>query len=163
VTLSVISPFVLVVNASVPAETVNDLVALIKSNPGKYNFTGAGTGSPTHLMGEQFRVSLSLDLVHVPYNGGGPAVASVVAGHTPIGFIGLAPALPHIKEGKLRALAAMGKARSQALPDVPTMAEAGYPDIAGTAGSASSFRPERQKKSSPYSTARSSRSSYCRT
>ena len=82
-------------------------------------------------MGEQFRVSLGLDLVHVPYNGGGPAVAAVLAGHTPIAFIGLAPALPHITEGNLRALAALGKTSSQALPDVPTMAEAGYPDIGG--------------------------------
>jgi tripartite-type tricarboxylate transporter receptor subunit TctC len=131
VTLSVISPIVLVVNPSVPAKTVKDLVALIKSNPGKYNFTGAGTGGPVHLMGEQFRLSLGLDLVHVPYNGGGPAVAAVVAGHTPIAFIALAPALPHIKEGNLRALAALGKTRSQALPDIPTMAEAGYPDIGG--------------------------------
>jgi tripartite-type tricarboxylate transporter receptor subunit TctC len=131
VALCVILPVALVVNASVPAKTVNDLVILIKSNPGKYNFTGAGTGSPGHLIGEQFRMSLGLDLVHVPYNGGGPAVASVVAGYTPIGFIASAPALPHIKEGKLRALATMSKTRSQALPDVPTMAEAGHPNIGG--------------------------------
>ena len=128
VTLSVITPIVLVVNSSVPAKTVKDLVSLIKSNPGKYNFTGGGTGGPVHLMGEQFRLSLGLDLVHVPYNGGGPSVAAVVAGHTPIAFIPLALALPHIKEGNLRALAALGKTRSQALPDIPTMAEAGYPD-----------------------------------
>jgi tripartite-type tricarboxylate transporter receptor subunit TctC len=95
VTLSVITPIVLVVNPSVPAKTVKDLVALIKSNPGKYNFTGGGTGGPVYLMGEQFRLSLGLDLVHVPYNGGGPAVAAVVAGHTPIGFIGSTGVAPY--------------------------------------------------------------------
>jgi tripartite-type tricarboxylate transporter receptor subunit TctC len=94
VTLSVITPIVLVVHPSVPAKTVKDLVALIKSNPGKYNFTGGGTGGPVHLMGEQFRLSLGLDLVHVPYNGGGPSVAAVVAGHTPIAFIPLASRCP---------------------------------------------------------------------
>jgi tripartite-type tricarboxylate transporter receptor subunit TctC len=121
VTLSVTTPIVLVVNPSVPAKTVKDLVALIKSNPGKYNFTGGGTGGPVHLMGEQFRLSLGLDLVHVPYNGGGPSVAAVVAGHTPIAFIPLASLCP-IKEGNLRALAALGKPRCRRCPTL-TMAK----------------------------------------
>ena len=76
---------------------------------------------------------LGLDVVHVPFNGGGLAIGSVVAGHTPLGFSALAPALPHIDEGKLRALAVASRTRSQALPSVPTMAEAGYPEVEGDA------------------------------
>jgi tripartite-type tricarboxylate transporter receptor subunit TctC len=131
VTLAVSSTTVLSINPSVPAKTVADLVALIRAGSGKYSFATGGTGSQTHLAGEQFRLSLGLDLVHVPFNGGGPAIAAVVAGHTPIGFNALTPAVPQIKEGKLRALAVTSKTRSQILPDVPTMTEAGYPDIAG--------------------------------
>jgi tripartite-type tricarboxylate transporter receptor subunit TctC len=131
VTLAVSSTTVLSINPSVPAKTVEDLVALIRAGSGKYSFATGGTGSQTHLAGEQFRLSLGLDLVHVPFNGGGPAIAAVVAGHTPIGFNALTPAVPQIKEGKLRALAVTSKTRSQILPDVPTMTEAGYPDIAG--------------------------------
>jgi tripartite-type tricarboxylate transporter receptor subunit TctC len=131
VTLAVSSTTVLSVNPSVPASTVGELVALIRSGGSKYSFATGGTGSQTHLAGEQFRLALKLDLVHVPFNGGGPAVAAVVAGHTPIGFNALTPAVPQIKEGRLRALAVTSKARSQILPDVPTMTEAGYSGIAG--------------------------------
>jgi tripartite-type tricarboxylate transporter receptor subunit TctC len=131
VTLAVSSTTVLSVNPSVPAKTVKDLVVLIKENAGKYSFASGGTGSPTHLAGEQFRLSLGLDLVHVPFNGGGPAIAAVVAGHAPIGFNALTPAVPQIREGRLRALAVTSKTRSQSLPDVPTMTEAGHPDIQG--------------------------------
>jgi tripartite-type tricarboxylate transporter receptor subunit TctC len=131
VTLAVSSTTVLSVNPSVPATTVKDLVALIRESSGKYSYATGGTGSQTHLAGEQFRLSLGLDLVHVPFNGGGPAIAAVVAGHTPIGFNALTPAVPQIKAAKLRALAVTSKARSQILADVPTMTEAGYPDIAG--------------------------------
>jgi tripartite-type tricarboxylate transporter receptor subunit TctC len=131
VTLAVSSTTVLTVNPSVPARNVAELVALIRSGSVKYSFASGGTGAQPHLAGEQFRLSLGLDLVHVPFNGGGPAIAAVVAGHTPIGFNALTPALPQIKDGKLRALAVTSKARSQILPDVPTMTEAGYPDIEG--------------------------------
>ena len=79
-----------------------------------------------------FRLSLKLDLVHVPFGGGGPAVGSTVAGHTLISFGAMAPAVPFIKDGKLRALAVTSKTRTQALPDVPTMAEAGFPEVEGT-------------------------------
>jgi tripartite-type tricarboxylate transporter receptor subunit TctC len=131
VTLAVASTAVLSVNPSVPAKTVEDLVALIGASPGKYNFASPGAGTQAHLAGEQFRMSLGLDLVHVPYNGAGPSVASVVAGHSPIGFSTLASAGPHIKGGTLRALAVTSKTRSQIQLDVPTMTEAGYPDIEG--------------------------------
>ena len=131
VTLAVTSPAVLSVNPSVPAKTVDELIALIKANPGKYSFASAGAGTQSHLTAEQFRLKFNLDLVHVPFNGGGPAIAAVVAGHVPMSFVASGPVVPHVKEGQLRALALAGKARSQILPDVPTMAEIGYPDIEG--------------------------------
>jgi tripartite-type tricarboxylate transporter receptor subunit TctC len=131
VTIAVTAPAVLTVNPALPAQTVKDLVALIKANPGKYSFASPGTGTPPHLVGELFRLSLGLDLVHVPFNGGGPAIGSAVAGHTPISFGSMAPAVPLVKDGKLRALAVSSKTRSPALPDTPTMAEAGYPEVAG--------------------------------
>jgi tripartite-type tricarboxylate transporter receptor subunit TctC len=115
----------------VPARSIAELVALIRANPGKFSYASPGTGTPPHLLGELFRLSLSLDLVHVPFNGGGPAVASTVAGHTPISFGGVPPAAPHIKQGLLRALAVASLRRAQVLPEVPTMAEAGYGDVEG--------------------------------
>ena len=131
VTIAVSAPAVLTVNPTLPVQTVKELVALIKAHPGKYSFASPGTGTPPHLVGELFRVSLGLDLVHVPYNGGGPAIGSTLAGHTPISFGSTAPAVPLVKEGKLLALAVSSKKRSPALPDVPTMTEAGYPDVSG--------------------------------
>jgi tripartite-type tricarboxylate transporter receptor subunit TctC len=131
VTLAVASTAVLSVNPSVPAKSVKELVALIAANPGKYSYASPGAGTQAHLAGEQLRLSLGLDLVHVPFNGAGPAIAAVVAGHTPIGLSTLATAAPHIKDGKLRPLAITSKARSQLEPDVATMIEAGYPDIEG--------------------------------
>jgi tripartite-type tricarboxylate transporter receptor subunit TctC len=131
VTLAVSSTTVLSVNPSVPAHSVKELVDVIRAGSGKYSYATGGAGSQTHLAGEQFRLALGLDLVHVPFNGGGPAIAAVVAGHTPIGFNALTPAVPQIKDGKLRALAVTSKTRSGILPEVPTMTEAGYPDIAG--------------------------------
>ncbi len=131
VTLAVTFGSVLAANPSVPATTVKDLVTLIRSGSAKYSFGSPGVGTPSHLVGEQFRLSLGLDLVHVPYSGGGPAIASVVAGHTPISFAGLSAAAPQAKDGRLRVLALMSKTRSQSLPDVPTIAEAGYPDLDG--------------------------------
>jgi len=131
VTLAVASTTVLTVNPSVPAKTVTELVDLIRSNPGKYSFGSAGAGTQAHLAGELFRLSLGLDLVHVPFGGGGPAVAAVVAGHTPISFVSPQAAMQHVREGTVRALAVTSKTRSQIFPDVPTMTEAGYPQIEG--------------------------------
>lgn len=132
VTLAVATNVMVTVNPSLPAQTVKDLIALIKATPAKYSCaSGGGIGSPGHLVGEQFRLSLGLDLVHVPFNGANLAVGSVVAGHTPIGFAAPAPAVPLVKEGKLRALAVTGNMRLRVLPDVPTLADAGYPDIKG--------------------------------
>jgi tripartite-type tricarboxylate transporter receptor subunit TctC len=131
VSLAVSSTTVITVNPAVPAKSVRELVALIRANAGKYSFASAGAGTQAHLAGEQFRLSQGLDLVHVPYNGGGPAIAAVVGGHTPIGFSSPAASIPQIKEGNVRALAITRKTRSPILPDVPTMIEAGYPEIEG--------------------------------
>jgi tripartite-type tricarboxylate transporter receptor subunit TctC len=131
VTLAVVATTAVIVHPAVPASSVKELVALIKANPGKYNYATGGVGAQPHLVGEQLRLSLGLDLVHVPFGGAGPANASVVAGHTPIGFASLASAAPYVKDGKLRALAVTSKTRSQSLPDVPTMAEVGYPNVEG--------------------------------
>jgi tripartite-type tricarboxylate transporter receptor subunit TctC len=133
VTLAVTSPDVLSVNPSLPVKTASELVALIKAGPGKYSFASPGTGTPGHLVGEQFRQSLGLDIVHVPYNSAGLAIGATIAGHTPIAFTTPPPVVPQVKDRKLRALAVASRRRSQALPDVPTMTEAGYPDIEGEA------------------------------
>lgn len=131
VTVAVSAPTVLSVHPSLAVHTVKDLVALIKAGGAKYGFASPGTGTPPHLIGEHFRLSLGLDLVHVPFNSAGQAVASTLAGHTPVAFTSLPPAVPQIKEGKLRALAVTSKTRSPALPEVPSMVEAGYPEVEG--------------------------------
>ena len=129
VTLAVSTTVVLASHPSVPAQTLKDLIALIKNNPSKYNYATAGVGSPGHMVGEMLRQSLGLDLVHIPYNSAGLAIGSTVAGHTPICLAAPAPIVPQVKDGNLRALAVAYKTRLKALADVPTMAEAGYPDI----------------------------------
>jgi tripartite-type tricarboxylate transporter receptor subunit TctC len=131
VTLAVTTPTVLVVNPSVPARTVPELIDHIRANPGRFSFAHGGIGTQAHLAGEQFRLALDLDLVSVPFSGAAPATASVVAGHTAIGLISLAAVDAQVNEGRLRALAIIGKARAKPLPDVPTISEVGFPDIAG--------------------------------
>ena len=131
VTLAATTPTVLVVNPSVPAQTVAELIDHIRANLGKLSFAHGGVGTQAHLAGEQFRLALDLDLVSVPFGGAAPATASVVAGHTAIGFISLAAVDAQVNKGWLRALAVTSKARAKALPDVPTMSEAGFPDIVG--------------------------------
>lgn len=131
VTLAATTTTVLVVHASVAATTVDELVDHIRSTPGKHGYATGGFGTQPHLTGEQMRVALGLDFVHVPFSGAAPAMVSVAGGHTPIGFSSMAAALPHIRDGKVRALAVTSSTRSRSLPDVPTMAEAGHPDIVG--------------------------------
>jgi tripartite-type tricarboxylate transporter receptor subunit TctC len=118
---------VLTVTPALPVRNVKDLISLVKAN--SYSYASAGVGSPGHMTAELFRLSLALDLVHVPFNGAGPAVASTIAGHTPIAFGSPASTIAQVKDGKLRALAVATKRRLSALPDVPTMAEAGFPEI----------------------------------
>ena len=117
---------VLAVNPTVPAQTVQEFVALVRANPGKYAYSSAGVGTGAHLTGELFKSSLKLDLLHVPYGGGGPAIAAAVAGHMPVSFGSAAATIPQHQDGKLRALAVGGKTRLKGLPSVPTFAESGY-------------------------------------
>jgi tripartite-type tricarboxylate transporter receptor subunit TctC len=131
VSLAVGFPTALSVNQSVAARDVKELVSLVRSTPGKFNFASPGVGTPSHLLGEQFKQKLSLDLVHVPYNGSGPATEAVLAGDTQVCFAALTAAAPLAKSGSLRVLATMSKSRSTALPDVPTIAETGYPGLEG--------------------------------
>ena len=125
VTVVAASPNVLVVNPSVPAANVKELVALIKANPAKYSFASPGTGTLPHLSGELFKLSQQLDLVHVPFNGAGPATISTIGGHTPIAFLPIPNATPAVQQGTLRALAVTSAKRSTALPSVPTVSEVG--------------------------------------
>lgn len=131
VAVPVASAITIVVHPSLPVKTLGDLVALVRANPGMYTYASGGAGAQPHLAFERFRLSLGLDIVHVPFGGAGPAVASIVAGHTPIGVSSLPPCVPYIQEGNLRGLVLTSKTRSQKLPDIPTAAEAGYPVLTG--------------------------------
>jgi tripartite-type tricarboxylate transporter receptor subunit TctC len=128
VTLAATSPNILFVHPSVPAHSVKELIGLIKANPGTYSYAQPSTGSTPHLSGELLKLQYDLDLVTVPFNGASLAVNSTLAGHTPIAFTALPPAIANIREGNLRGLAVTAAKRSAALPDVPTMVEAGIAD-----------------------------------
>jgi tripartite-type tricarboxylate transporter receptor subunit TctC len=126
VTLPAYAPNVLIANPSLPVKSVKELAELIKASPGKLSFASAGMGTTPYLSGELFKLSLGADLVHVPFNGSAPAIQSTLGGHTPFAFVVLAPAVPHLREGKLAGLAVLSAQRSPAIPDVPTIAEAGF-------------------------------------
>ncbi len=128
ISLVATSPNLVMVNNAVPAKTLGELIELVRANPGKFSYAQPGLGSTSHLSGELLKLRYGLDLVTVPFGGGPPAIASVIGGHTPIGITALPAALPNVKEGKLRALAITSARRIPALPDVPTMAEAGAVD-----------------------------------
>ena len=123
------SPYILLVAPSVPAKSVKELVALAKSKPGQINFASGGTGTGNHLSGELLKLSAGIDITHVPYKGASAAVGDVIAGNVQMLFINVLPALPHVKSGRLRALAITSGHRSKALPDVPTFGEAGFPAV----------------------------------
>jgi tripartite-type tricarboxylate transporter receptor subunit TctC len=116
-------PEVMVVNPSLPAKTVPEFIAYAKANPGKINMASAGNGTVPHVAGELFKFMTGVDLVRVGYRGGGPALIDLIAGQVQVMFEPTLSTLPHIKEGKLRALAVSSATRSPALPDVPTVAE----------------------------------------
>ena len=123
------SPHVLVVHPSIPAATVNELVALAKASPGKLSYASAGRGTPAHLAGELFKLAFDVDITHVPFNGGGPASASTLGGHVPIAVSALPTAVTYIRGGQLRALGMFSSKRASALPDVPSMKEATGHDL----------------------------------
>jgi tripartite-type tricarboxylate transporter receptor subunit TctC len=125
VTLAAASPNIVVVHPDIPAKSIKELIALIKANPGKYTIANPGIGTTPMLGAELFKLQLRLDSTSVPFGGAGPAIQSAVAGHTPIAFTALPPTAPQVQGGKLRGLAVTSAKRSSALPDVPTLAEAG--------------------------------------
>jgi tripartite-type tricarboxylate transporter receptor subunit TctC len=120
-------PNVLAINPTLPVNSVKELVALAKQKPGELNYASAGVGSFQHLGGELFKLTAGVDIVHVPYKGGGPAMQDVISGHVKIMFSSLIQTTPFIKSGQLKALGIGGAKRSAVLPDVPTIAEAGVP------------------------------------
>src|SRR6201747_237081 len=128
VTLVAASPNVVVVNPSVPAKTLPELVQLIRDNPGKYSYAGPGVGSTPQLGGELFRMTYKLDLVHVPFTGAAPAVQSTIGNHTPIAFTALPSSLAAIQAGQVRAIGLAAAERAGQIPDVPTFAEQGLKD-----------------------------------
>src|SRR6476620_2885653 len=128
VTLVAISPNVVVVNPSVAARTLPELVQLIRDNPGKFSYAGPGVGSTPHLGGELFRLTYKLDLVHVPFTGAAPAVQSTVGGHTPIAFTALPSSLAAIQAGQVRAIGIAATERAPQVPAVLTFAEQGIKD-----------------------------------
>ena len=123
-----VSPQILLVHPSVPAHDIAELIARVKASPGKYSYAHAGVGTPGFLAGEMFKQAFGLDLVAVSFNGGAPAMTSTIGGHTPILYTSISTAGGYIKQGSVRPLAVTGARRSPALPDVPTLAEAGAPN-----------------------------------
>jgi tripartite-type tricarboxylate transporter receptor subunit TctC len=123
-----VSPQILLVHPSVPARNVKELVTWVKANPGQHSYAHAGLGTPGYLAGEMLKQAFGLDLVAVSFSGGGPAMTSTIGGHTPIIYTSIATAAGHVKQGSERALAVTSAQRSPALPDVPTLAEAGAPN-----------------------------------
>ena len=123
-----VSPQILLVHPSVPAHDIAELIAWVKASPGKYSYAHAGVGTPGFLAGEMFKQAFGLDLVAVSFNGGAPAMTSTIGGHTPILYTSISTAGGYIKQGSVRPLAVTGARRSPALPDVPTLAEAGAPN-----------------------------------
>jgi len=127
ITLVAITPYLLVVNTNVQARTLKEFVALVKSQAGKLNYASAGNGTTTHLAMEMLKSAAGLDIVHVPFNGNGPANTAVLGGQVQALFGSMPAVLPHAKAGKVRPLAVGTSKRSPSLPDVPTVAESGYP------------------------------------
>lgn len=129
VSLLATGPVILLAHPSLPATSLQELVAMAKAQPGALNYASGGNGASTHLAGELLKMVAGIDLVHVPYRGTGPATIDVVAGHVKLMFNGISAARPHVDAGRLRALAVTGANRSPALPEVPTMQQAGVRDF----------------------------------
>jgi tripartite-type tricarboxylate transporter receptor subunit TctC len=124
-------PLVLAAHPSVPAENLNELVAWIKRNPGKFSYASYGAGTASHFLGFQFAERFGLDLTHVPYRGSAPQSADLLAGHALFGFTQIPNVAPHVPDKRLKAIAVTGERRSRLLPQTPTMAELGYDELTG--------------------------------
>jgi len=120
-------PLTLVVNPSLPVKDLKGLIELARKRPGQLNFASSGSGGTMHLAGELLKSMAKIDIVHVPYKGGGPAITDVLGGQIELTFVGAPASMPHIRSGRLRVLAVTTPRRATALPDVPTVAELGYP------------------------------------
>ena len=127
VSLIATTTYVLSVHPSLPVSSVKDLVALAKSKPGQFTFGSPGAGTPNHLSGEMFKAASGIDMQHVPYKGSALVITDVIGGQITMAFENIAPVLPHIRSGKLKALAISAPKRSALLPEVPTVAESGFP------------------------------------
>lgn len=127
VALLATAQYILVLHPSVAAGTLKEFIALAKKKPGALNYASAGVGSPLHLAAELFKKRAGVDMVHVPYKGGGPAAAAVLAGEAQVLFGSVASSMPHVKGGRLKALATTGAKRSKVAPELPTIAESGFP------------------------------------
>ncbi|HEV7803744.1 MAG TPA: tripartite tricarboxylate transporter substrate binding protein [Burkholderiales bacterium] len=127
VTLLATAQYILVLHPSVAAGNVKELIALAKQKPNSLNFASAGVGSPLHLAGELFQRRAGIQMTHIPYKGGGPAAAAVLSGEAQLIFASIASSMPQVKAGKLKALATTGLKRSKVAPELPTMAESGFP------------------------------------
>jgi len=121
------APSILVTHPSLPVKAVRDVIALARAKPGQLNFASAGIGTPPHLAGELFKSMAGVDMVHVPYKGGGPALVDLIAGQVNMYFSGISAALPLVKDGKLRGIAVTSAKRTALMPDTPTIAESGLP------------------------------------
>jgi tripartite-type tricarboxylate transporter receptor subunit TctC len=130
VTLTGLSSHILVAHPSVPVQNVADVIALARAQPGKLAFASSGMGNATHLTFELFKARAGVDIVHVPYKGGGPAMADLLGGQVSFSFASMASAVPLVQAGRLRAIAVGGAQRSALFPDVPTVAEAALPGFA---------------------------------
>lgn len=128
VSLVAAGSYVLVVHPSIPANSLTELVATAKANPGKFNYSSGGNGTNLHIAAELFRLQAGIKIAHVPYRGAGPALAAVVGGEADLSFPSLGAALPQVNAGRLRALGVTGSERAPLLPTVATIAESGYPD-----------------------------------
>ena len=132
ITMAVVFPNVIVVHPSVPAKTLAEYIKLSRAKPGSLSYGSSGIGNAGHLAGELFKIVTKADITHVPYKGGGPAMADLLGGQVPSVFASAPSAVPQIKSGKIRALATTGATRSAFLPDVPSVAESGFPGFEAT-------------------------------
>ena len=148
------APNVIAVHPDLPVQSVKDLIALAKKQPGKLQYGSSGVGTFLHLGPELFKLMAGVDILHIPYKGAAPAMIDVIGGRTQMAFGSIPSTITHLRSGKLRALGVGAATRSTTLPDVPTVRNPGCPATRPPTGSASSRPPERRRRSSKSSTRR---------